>query len=296
MTDESRDNAQGEDRGGEKGEVGRLLRSARESRQLDLQALADQLHLRPSIVQAIEEGDYGAVPSELFLKGYIRSYARHLGLSDDDLIRQLNRELEPEHEAEEKARQEDPVEKIRVRKQQRRKWVLGLIVVAMLVGAMLIWPMIDQAADEAGREQVPAEPEVQQQEEPVPAEDPDVPEATEVEPAPPEPALGPVDTVSRPATQEQEQVPAPADQADLRITFSGDCWVEVVNGEGQRVVARLATEGQTVEYRGPAPLDILLGAVSAVEQVEYNGEPVDLGQYSVRADRVRFELAAADPN
>ena len=60
--------------------VGQQLRRAREKAGLSLAAVADQQHLRVSVIQAIESGDYSKIDTELFLKGYVRAYARQVGL------------------------------------------------------------------------------------------------------------------------------------------------------------------------------------------------------------------------
>ena len=75
--------------------VGQQLRRAREKLGLSVSDIADQQHLRPSVIQSIEEGDYSKVDTELFLKGYVRTYARQVQLNADALIAALDSELEP---------------------------------------------------------------------------------------------------------------------------------------------------------------------------------------------------------
>lgn len=66
---------------------GERLREARNKRKLDLEAAAEQLNLSVSVISALEEDDYQALPSSTFIKGYIRSYARMLRLPSDELVR-----------------------------------------------------------------------------------------------------------------------------------------------------------------------------------------------------------------
>lgn len=316
------------------GETGRRLKAAREKAGLDLQTLADQLHLRPVIVRAIEEGDYGSVPSELFLKGYVRSYARHIGISDDEMIQLLTRELAPEKESEEEeyASARLPAQDSRRRKQKMSLLGLALVVLVLLL-LPFIWPGSDapetgEAAPEtqqpdqhseqpgqsdpsernldsdasspegSGTDVAPALSEVETLA-PSPEPSPEPPEESSqtvdpVSPQPPQADPGP-DTEAEP---EPESAPTDsltaADQAQLQIRFTDDCWVEVVNGNGRTVVARLATAGDRVSYQGPGPLNVLLGAVSAVERLDFMGQPLDLSQYPARAGRTRFQLAVSD--
>jgi cytoskeleton protein RodZ len=65
---------------------GRRLRVQRQSRGLEIERVATQLHLRPPIVEAIEQDRFDALPSPVFAVGYLRNYARLLGLDPDPLI------------------------------------------------------------------------------------------------------------------------------------------------------------------------------------------------------------------
>src|SRR5690554_3881501 len=75
--------------------AGERLRKAREAAGLTVAEVAERQHLRPAVIKAIESGDYRQIDSELFLKGYVRTYAGQVGLDPDSVIRQLDRELEP---------------------------------------------------------------------------------------------------------------------------------------------------------------------------------------------------------
>lgn len=115
--------------------VGERLRQAREVAGLSVTEVADRQHLRPAIISAIESGDYGRIDSELFLKGYVRAYATHVGIDPESVIRQLDKELEPLRQ-EQKARVEaSPLVDIERRKRRKRriaKAVFTLLVLAAL--------------------------------------------------------------------------------------------------------------------------------------------------------------------
>ena len=65
---------------------GRRLRVQRQARGLEIERIAAQLHLRPAIIEALEQDRYGELPSPVFVAGYLRNYARLLGLDPDPLI------------------------------------------------------------------------------------------------------------------------------------------------------------------------------------------------------------------
>jgi cytoskeleton protein RodZ len=65
---------------------GRRLRVARQARGLTQQDIATQLHLSSSIVQALEDDDHDRLPGPVFVRGYLRNYARLLGLEDKAVV------------------------------------------------------------------------------------------------------------------------------------------------------------------------------------------------------------------
>lgn len=65
---------------------GRRLRDARQARGLELARIADQLHLKPTLIAALEQDDYEALPGPVFIIGYLRNYARLLGLDPEPLL------------------------------------------------------------------------------------------------------------------------------------------------------------------------------------------------------------------
>ncbi len=66
------------------------LANARESRGRSVEQVAADLRLSVPQVLALEQGDYSKFPSIVFARGYIRSYARLVGLDGDALVRQFD--------------------------------------------------------------------------------------------------------------------------------------------------------------------------------------------------------------
>ncbi len=51
----------------------------------------------------------------------------------------------------------------------------------------------------------------------------------------------------------------------LKLVFSADCWVEVVDANGRKRVAKLAKAGDEIKLVGKAPFDLKVGDATAVE-------------------------------
>jgi cytoskeleton protein RodZ len=74
---------------------GSQLRKARERKGLDQTKVAAQLHLSQSMIQALEWDDYEHLPAAVFVQGYLRKYARLMGVDEDTVI-QSYQELQPD--------------------------------------------------------------------------------------------------------------------------------------------------------------------------------------------------------
>jgi cytoskeleton protein RodZ len=69
----------------EKMGFGEILRQTRERKGLDLGATARRLRIRPDILQAIEDGNFAAMPPRGYTRNMVNGYARYLGLNSTDI-------------------------------------------------------------------------------------------------------------------------------------------------------------------------------------------------------------------
>src|SRR5579864_837564 len=68
------------------GEFGAKFRKARESKELSLDDISNVTKISARMLQAIEEEDFDQLPGGVFNKGFIRAYAKHLGLNSEDAV------------------------------------------------------------------------------------------------------------------------------------------------------------------------------------------------------------------
>lgn len=78
--------------------VGQLLRAAREAKGLSTGAIATQLNLDVRTVEALERDDHDRLPAPIFVRGYLRNYARLVELPEEQLLGayQVRAPAEPE--------------------------------------------------------------------------------------------------------------------------------------------------------------------------------------------------------
>src|SRR3954468_21834390 len=75
-------------------ELGRQLRRARQHRGLSLRDVHAITAIPLPCLAALEEGDLGRLPSPVYARGYVRSYAEAVRLDGDRLALELWRSLE----------------------------------------------------------------------------------------------------------------------------------------------------------------------------------------------------------
>jgi hypothetical protein len=73
--------------------LGIWLRRSREGRKQDLDDVVRALRIRRRYLQALEIGDYEALPGPIQARGFLRNYARFLGLSVEDVLARYDSEV-----------------------------------------------------------------------------------------------------------------------------------------------------------------------------------------------------------
>ena len=79
--------------------LGEEFRSAREARGITLSEVAEQIHIRSVYLNAIENEEWTAIGAPVYVRGFIRTYARFLGLDAEDAVGRFNESAPAERPA-----------------------------------------------------------------------------------------------------------------------------------------------------------------------------------------------------
>ena len=71
-------------------ELGEILRSARQKRHLSLAQAAEATRIKLSYLEALEDGEYSLLPGQAYVTGFLRNYAKFLGLHPDDVVQEYH--------------------------------------------------------------------------------------------------------------------------------------------------------------------------------------------------------------
>src|SRR4051794_40483208 len=71
-------------------EIGNSLREARLRRRVDFGEAEQATKIRGKYLRALEDEDFGLLPSQTYVKGFLRSYAEYLGLDGQLYVDEYN--------------------------------------------------------------------------------------------------------------------------------------------------------------------------------------------------------------
>ena len=294
------------------GGVGGRLRAAREAREMSVEDVARMLKLSGHQVVAIESGDWNSLPGKTIIRGFVRNYARLVGLDGDRLMAEMNG-LGVHQSPELKPITGTPVSLPREGKADRRDVVRVAFGIILLAVAMLIyfflphdaWQSVVSAYEAVTQlNETAKEPVVQPQALAVVAED--QPEAAVV------PGLATAETAAQPAEASavqskpeggarenetaatavvtpiegmptpQAETTAPATlsaTAVLKFKFTEPSWVEIRDRTGKTLLSQLNAAGTEREIVGEPPLSLVVGNASNVT-LWYKGKLVEMSKRS----------------
>jgi cytoskeleton protein RodZ len=229
------------------GSFGSWLRQQREIRNLTLREISDATRIGMRYLAALEDDRFEVLPAPVFAKGFLREYARYVGLDPDEVVNfylaaeQQRRGEQPEEAEEERSTAPMPMGDLPSLR-PLVPWLLGLLAVAALVA----W-LVTRRGD-GDRAEAP------------PTSAPPVAATPAPRPAPPGGEVQP----------EEPDVPL-----HVTLGFTGECWVEAVL-DGERRISELRVQGESMQLEAEESVVLTLGNGSVV-RVEVNGEPFDLG-------------------
>lgn len=71
--------------------LGEKLRAAREARGISISEVAEQTRIAPMYIECIENDNYKPLPGGIFNKGFVKSYARFIGVDEHEALQDYTR-------------------------------------------------------------------------------------------------------------------------------------------------------------------------------------------------------------
>jgi cytoskeletal protein RodZ len=76
--------------------LGRYLKRERELRQISVAEVAQTTRIPTRIIAQLEDDELDALPADIFVRGYLRAYARALSIDEGDVLARHQRKPEPD--------------------------------------------------------------------------------------------------------------------------------------------------------------------------------------------------------
>lgn len=72
--------------------LGEKLRKLRQQYRMSYAEIAKATRIQAKYLEYLENGEYGKLPAEVYVRGFLRNYARHLGLDDEAFLKLYDKE------------------------------------------------------------------------------------------------------------------------------------------------------------------------------------------------------------
>lgn len=227
--------------------VGDILRAERERKGLTIRDVEEATSIRALYIQSIEENKYDVIPGEVYLKGFIKTYANFLNLDGNEVVNQYRQEKTPPNVTldndesnviENKSLKSQNNNKIKVGNIIKPKIVIGALAFAFVSGCGYWVLNLDSS-------ETPIE-ELKQEVKPVVAVPKEVP--------------APVTAVSQ------------SKPVAISLKFEGACWTEV-KVDNHNIYEGTPNPGEVLTWDANNDIIIKLGNAGVVD-VTHNGNVI----------------------
>ena len=303
---------------------GELLARTRQEKDLNTKEIAKELRINVSIIEMMEGNEFQSIGAPVFVKGYLRQYANILGLSADSILEEYN-QLNPDKNSLPIVNK--AVEKISKYVLTPKLILVGvsffliLLIISMIVSSLSQIETLPN--QEAKIQDIPVydspsvmdETNATEMQEPLvdelkPTDDQNSPSvmdetnATEMQ-EPLVDELKPTDDQNSPSVMdetnatemqeplldESEALYIESTALNLTIEYSGLCWTEIYDVNGQLLFYALGNFDKAVVVNGIGPLDVLFGAVSEVLSLRVDNQSYPLPESSRPDEVLRFSVS-----
>ena len=272
--------------------LGAQLGGRREELGWSVQDVASHLKLAPRQIDAMEHDNYAALPTMVMTRGFIRSYAKLLGLDAAALLATIappaaaQARVSVVHGSPLSTPFSESRFSLMGRNKFAYKWLVVLAVLLLLLAVAIrldVLPVVqntlqsltekstassaDNAASAEDKAGLPAAAETQ-------SADAAAKAALTAAPAASAAPVSEVGVNAVPANTPMAN-PATASGGELSLNFRQDSWVEIKRADNTVLLSRLAKAGSTETVDMSQPVNVIIGNLACVDTT-LRGAPVDL--------------------
>ncbi len=115
-------------------EIGIRLQEARQQKNISLAEASEATKIQEKYLTAMEEGNWEIIPGEVYLRGFLKSYADYLGVDSQELLADYKQQ-----------KAEETKKQIENDKPQKTSWTPALIVILVFLfsAAIILYLFFD---------------------------------------------------------------------------------------------------------------------------------------------------------
>ncbi len=230
---------------------GEQLRKRREELGHTLQSAEEQTKIRKLYLQALENEDFAVLPPRIYATGFVKNYARFLGLDEKQLTQEFKELAYVNQEVHDEETMAYTSKKSAVPYWLNAKNIAAAVAFLLLT----IWAgnyLVSYFSGQNIVEQPAVKPPIAEPQEPAGGEEP----------------------------QQPDNVPTVPDEVDIMVSAKQECWLEV-NIDGTNNFTGLIQAGEEKSFIGKESVFIKAGNAGGIEII-MNGENLgifgDVGQ------------------
>ena len=254
--------------------AGAVLAGAREALHLSVLDVARQLKLSPAQVEALESGTYERLPGRVFVRGFLRNYAKLVKVDPQPLLRSIEGDV-PKPELTE---MRTPDETVMPRGESSRWPLYSALGAVIVVGCLAVYEFGFNEGGRGDETRGAAAPDPQS-----------APARRETD-KPPEVAgatsgAAPAAILGHHTWQDDALPDAPVvrsgapGERQLHLQFDQESWVEVRDAHNKVIFAKLNKAGREEYVTGLPPFRVVVGNARGV-RLSYDDKPIDLAPHT----------------
>ncbi|MEL0641752.1 RodZ domain-containing protein [Pseudoalteromonas aliena] len=275
--------------------VGQILKKHREQANVSIATIAAPLKLSELQVQRLENDEFALLGPITFVKGYIKNYCRELKVDSSNILAMMPAPPEPTKPE----NMQSFSRRTEKEANDSRLMLFSYLILAIVIGSSALWfwqnatPIEEQTSNinvenSKMSERQAAQPTVLQQEQQAQIDDESLltPQSTLATSETLTPQT-PVEAI--PAAQQEQSTD---NLSTIVMNFNDESWVEIYDGEGEKVAFGVKKAGYEMTVSGPPPFSVVLGKHDVVS-ITLNGKPVDISAFP-KNRLAKFKLPLAE--
>ena len=246
-----------QDAEGDADSFGGWLRRQREMREVSLREISDVTKISMRYLEALEHNRFSTLPAPVFARGFLREYAKYVGLDPDEVVNFFI-----------VAQQDEERDAVPERRRGRRlhsttHWAYGLVLTGVVVGLFGVVALLAFWAERRNPQEVE-----------------------------PPPIAAPV--FAPPSSEPARAAATRGAPLEVTLDFTQTCWVEALLDDESRI-SELRVQGESLRLTARKSVSLTLGNAAGV-RIEVNGQPFEIAGYGDSVRDLEITLDSLGPD